>query len=270
MVCKPPGSSVHGILQARILEKVVISFSRRSPQPRDQTHASYPTTNYSTNYDSLKKCIQSAISPCHFYSKPCQAYQTNFLWLFTNVLSHFSLFPSWIYFQKYMECKAITLKPSQTMSFSVQSTPKAFPFFLSKTNVLLKGSMRIFFHLPLWLDPPTTWGYFVFLLFIRYITVWELLHLLPPLPGFYFSVIPRLIPSFPRSLYLNVMFSLRPAMNILFKILLPQTLNPLFQLIRFFSIGHTTYTTSMYLHYRTDSTYFAYVSPFFWMKLSGG
>jgi len=32
-----PGSSVHGILQARILEWVAISFSRGSSQPRDQT-----------------------------------------------------------------------------------------------------------------------------------------------------------------------------------------------------------------------------------------
>ena len=35
--CSLPGSSVHGILQARILEWVAISFSRRSSQPRDQT-----------------------------------------------------------------------------------------------------------------------------------------------------------------------------------------------------------------------------------------
>ena len=33
----PPGSSVHGILQARILEGAAISFSRGSSQPRDQT-----------------------------------------------------------------------------------------------------------------------------------------------------------------------------------------------------------------------------------------
>ena len=32
-----PGSSVHGILQARILEWVVIPFSRGFSQPRDQT-----------------------------------------------------------------------------------------------------------------------------------------------------------------------------------------------------------------------------------------
>ena len=35
MDCSPPGSSVHGILQARILEWVAISFSRGLSQPRD-------------------------------------------------------------------------------------------------------------------------------------------------------------------------------------------------------------------------------------------
>ena len=34
MDCSPPGSSVHGILQARILEWVAISFSRESSQSR--------------------------------------------------------------------------------------------------------------------------------------------------------------------------------------------------------------------------------------------
>ena len=33
--CSPPGSSVHEILQARVLEWVAISFSRRSSRPRD-------------------------------------------------------------------------------------------------------------------------------------------------------------------------------------------------------------------------------------------
>ena len=36
----PPGSSVHGILQARILEWVAMPSSRGSSQPRDQTHIS--------------------------------------------------------------------------------------------------------------------------------------------------------------------------------------------------------------------------------------
>ena len=36
----PPGSYVHGILQARILEWVTISSYRGSSQPRDRTHVS--------------------------------------------------------------------------------------------------------------------------------------------------------------------------------------------------------------------------------------
>ena len=38
--CSLPGSSVHAILQARILEWVAIFSSRGSSQPRDQTHVS--------------------------------------------------------------------------------------------------------------------------------------------------------------------------------------------------------------------------------------
>ena len=37
MDCSPPGSSVHGIFQTRILEWVAISSSKGFSQPRDQT-----------------------------------------------------------------------------------------------------------------------------------------------------------------------------------------------------------------------------------------
>ena len=40
MDCRFPGSSVHGIFQARILEWFAISYSRASSWPRDQTHIS--------------------------------------------------------------------------------------------------------------------------------------------------------------------------------------------------------------------------------------
>ena len=40
MGCSPPGSSVHGIFQARVLEWTAISFSRGSSRPRDQTRVS--------------------------------------------------------------------------------------------------------------------------------------------------------------------------------------------------------------------------------------
>ena len=39
MDCSPPGSTVHGISQARILEWVAVSFSEVSSQPRDRTHS---------------------------------------------------------------------------------------------------------------------------------------------------------------------------------------------------------------------------------------
>jgi len=41
MDCSLPGSSVHGILQERILEWVAISFSREPSQPRDRTQVSH-------------------------------------------------------------------------------------------------------------------------------------------------------------------------------------------------------------------------------------
>ena len=40
MDCRPPGSSIHGISQARILAWVGISFSRGFSGPGDQTHVS--------------------------------------------------------------------------------------------------------------------------------------------------------------------------------------------------------------------------------------
>ena len=41
MDCSPPGSSVHGILQARMLEWVAIPFCRGSSQQRDRTWVSW-------------------------------------------------------------------------------------------------------------------------------------------------------------------------------------------------------------------------------------
>ena len=41
MDCSPPGSSVHGILQARILEWVAMPSSKGSSPRTNQTHISY-------------------------------------------------------------------------------------------------------------------------------------------------------------------------------------------------------------------------------------
>ena len=50
MNCSLPGSSVHGILQARLLEWVVIPFSRGSSQPRNQTVVSCIAGKFFTNW----------------------------------------------------------------------------------------------------------------------------------------------------------------------------------------------------------------------------
>ena len=46
--CSPPGCSVHGVLQARTLERVAIPFCRRSSQPRNRTWVSCIGKAYSS------------------------------------------------------------------------------------------------------------------------------------------------------------------------------------------------------------------------------
>ena len=58
-LCNPmdwslPGSSVHGIFQARILKRVVIPFSRGSFQPRDQTRVSCIAGRFFTTWATRK------------------------------------------------------------------------------------------------------------------------------------------------------------------------------------------------------------------------
>ena len=48
--CTPPGSSIHGILQARILEWVAVSFSRGSFWPWNQTQVSCIAGRFFTHW----------------------------------------------------------------------------------------------------------------------------------------------------------------------------------------------------------------------------
>jgi len=56
MDCNLPGSPVHGILWARILEWVAISFSRGSSWPRDRTRVSCVADIFFTNWATGKSC----------------------------------------------------------------------------------------------------------------------------------------------------------------------------------------------------------------------
>ncbi len=49
ILCDPMDYTVHGILQARILEWVAFPFSRGSSQPRDRTQVSYIAGRFFTS-----------------------------------------------------------------------------------------------------------------------------------------------------------------------------------------------------------------------------
>ena len=56
MGCSLPGSSIHGILQARVLEWVAISFSRGSSRPRDRTQVSHIVGRRFTIWATREDC----------------------------------------------------------------------------------------------------------------------------------------------------------------------------------------------------------------------
>ena len=63
MDCNLPGSSVHGIFQARVLEWVTISFSRGSSQPRDWTWVSRIAGRFFTSWATR----EARLVPCSFF-----------------------------------------------------------------------------------------------------------------------------------------------------------------------------------------------------------
>ena len=69
--CSLPGSSVHGIPQARILEWASISFSRGSSQPRNQTQVSCTAgrlfTNWATREAPSESESHSVLSDSFWY-----------------------------------------------------------------------------------------------------------------------------------------------------------------------------------------------------------
>ena len=68
--CSPPGFSVHGILQARILEWVIVPFSKGSSQPRDQTQVSHIAGRLFTIW-ATREALTSlmALHNCHLIRK---------------------------------------------------------------------------------------------------------------------------------------------------------------------------------------------------------
>ena len=60
-LCNPMDYTVHGILQARILEWVAFLFSRGSSQPKNQTQVSRIAGRFFTNW-AIRETLKSYVS----------------------------------------------------------------------------------------------------------------------------------------------------------------------------------------------------------------
>ena len=71
--CSLPGFSVHGIFQAVVLEWIVISFSRGSSQPRDQTRiVDRRFTVLATGQTYFNKGVHKNLSSCDMQITECK------------------------------------------------------------------------------------------------------------------------------------------------------------------------------------------------------
>ena len=68
--CSPPGSSVHGILQARILKWVAIPFSRGSSWPMDWTRVSCIAGRFFTIWATKEAALLVTFTTNIFYHNP--------------------------------------------------------------------------------------------------------------------------------------------------------------------------------------------------------
>ena len=83
-LCNPmPGSSIHGIFQARVLEWVAISFSRGSSPPRDQTQVCLIVGR---RFNHLSHQGRGKFTAIHYYLKKQEKYRIDNLTLYLRQL----------------------------------------------------------------------------------------------------------------------------------------------------------------------------------------
>ena len=105
MHCSPPGSSVQGILQARILAWVALLFSRGFSQSRDQTHSSYGSCIGGGFIITAEPVGKPVLLLTHYYTcfniyiaNPFNHPSTHLNFTFQNKLQTFVYFPqsTWV------------------------------------------------------------------------------------------------------------------------------------------------------------------------------
>ena len=102
MNCSPPGSSVYGISQVRILEWVAISFSRGSSWPRDWTHMSCigRWILYHWAMREAQKCDKHCLFPVGLYFPASITVVWGFVILFNRIWTKISSFLLGLAFKK--------------------------------------------------------------------------------------------------------------------------------------------------------------------------
>ena len=91
MDCSPPGSCVHGILQARILEWVAMPYSRGSSPPRDRECASPALAGgfFTTSTTCLATLAQTQSAQMSYLDEPVPRSQPpiTFGWILNDVVN---------------------------------------------------------------------------------------------------------------------------------------------------------------------------------------
>ena len=101
MDCNPSGSSVHGILQARILEWVAVLFSRGSSQPRDWIWVSCTAGRLFTVWATREAHSKQLLYNIHF-SLPVTIYFKNEMFsLYLSRESHVEIGPKGFFFSNF-------------------------------------------------------------------------------------------------------------------------------------------------------------------------
>jgi len=93
MDCNLPGSSAHGVLQARILEWVAIPFSRGFSQLRDQTWVSCIVSRYFTAEPPGKPLIlEYILNKCGYVIYHCNVHFAFYVFLLITYYLPFILY----------------------------------------------------------------------------------------------------------------------------------------------------------------------------------
>ena len=146
MDCSLPGSSVRGIIQARILEWVAISFSRGSSQPRNRTWVSCIAGRFFTDWATLapeiKQTFVSTNLACLLTFEWPAAGPHTFFWL------HFHYTVTTFNSHEKQFFKRVIAKKKKKFCIQILTLSVTFPSWWNTAASLL----HLNFHCPLWLS----------------------------------------------------------------------------------------------------------------------